>query len=624
MPGAHENQIAFAQDVYEIIRSDHDTSKVTVLSGRCGLGKSALTRALISYFAIGDGYIDRGKNAVGLIVITNTLSGLTQYEKPIYRGTSLEQHSHYLTSIRSDDRRSSIMNQLHRSTYYPIVTLTSQRWADMSPELREMLFKYEYGKKNVRRIVLFDEKPVFDSVVPLTVKHFNDIDTIIYSTITEGYERDYLTKQYRLFSQSIRKLLEKTERQNNDLENNIVRDYWMPSKNPEIKPLPIQFFDLIKKYKSKFMEHDIDIMKRIHHLNDLMVDGAFITINQRQRGTDYGTYFELYKDNIDQFYLDDDSAKFFILDGTSANDPDYKRTYMRIVEFDKYNIQLPLKIYHNNVNTSKSNMLKREDDLIEPIKEAIKKHTDPDNPMLLITYNKVESKFLDMPDVSVEHFGGLSGSNAYRNTKLMSYVGVNRYNEFQYFIKYIGRNPKIFEAFKSQKDFGKYVKCFIQDKMRTNDNGGFYYKDFHDLMIDSLMSEFEQDIFRLAIRDYNNTDDVVVHTYWNHNVMGDLIEKVMNRFESLGVESHILHTPIELDIAKINSRRTSDDTMTIPQKILDWYAKQPRRKTFKLKSMLDELEITSKQFNSAKQNKAIKYLFNDIKTDRKGIYTISK
>ena len=164
MPGAHENQIAFARDAYEIIRTDQDMSKVTVLSGRCGLGKSALTRALISYFTVGDGYIDRGKNAMGLIVITNTLSGLTQYEKPIHRESGIE-HSHYLTSIRSDDRRTSTMNQSYKSTHYPIVTLTSQRWADMSLELRE--------------------KPIFDCVVPLTVKHFNDIDTIIYSSMAE-------------------------------------------------------------------------------------------------------------------------------------------------------------------------------------------------------------------------------------------------------------------------------------------------------------------------------------------------------------------------------------------------------------------------------------------------------
>ena len=83
LPSPSPQQEQFAKDVFEIMRHDTDTSKVTVFPARCGIGKSIAIKALINHCIDNSDYgnYDKDiKSVVGLVIITDALERLNEYQ----------------------------------------------------------------------------------------------------------------------------------------------------------------------------------------------------------------------------------------------------------------------------------------------------------------------------------------------------------------------------------------------------------------------------------------------------------------------------------------------------------------------------------------------------------------
>ena len=63
--------------------------------------------------------------------------------------------------------------------------------------------------------------------------------------------------------------------------------------------------------------------------------------------------------------------------------------------------------------------------------------------------------------------------------------------------------------------------------------------------------------------------------------------------------------------------------MTNAQKIIEWCDNQASGKVFKINELLHDTGLSNDTFKDAKKdNKTIKTLFNDMKTDKRGYYKI--
>ena len=148
-----------------------------------------------------------------------------------------------------------------------------------------------------------------------------------------------------------------------------------------------------------------------------------------------------------------------------------------------------------------------------------------------------------------------------------------------------------------------------------------------DVMVRSMLADFEQNIFRLAIRNYLNMDNVQIWTFYNADggIYDALTRAIEERYSQYGVHFEYENSPIELQISKIQDRKPpKGKKMTNAQKIISWCEKQEHGTIFKIKTLLSDIGISNDSFKETrKSNSTIKKMFNEMKTDKQGYYKIS-
>ena len=146
------------------------------------------------------------------------------------------------------------------------------------------------------------------------------------------------------------------------------------------------------------------------------------------------------------------------------------------------------------------------------------------------------------------------------------------------------------------------------------------------VMLRCMLADFEQNIFRLAIRNYSNTENVHIWTFYNSNdsLYSELSSMIEKRYKPYGTIFEYEDTPEELQIEKIKDRKPPEGKkMTNAQKIIEWCDKQESGKVFKLNELLQDTGMNNDSFKSTrKDNQTIKKLFDDMKTDKRGYYMI--
>lgn len=95
-------------------------------------------------------------------------------------------------------------------------------------------------------------------------------------------------------------------------------------------------------------------------------------------------------------------------------------------------------------------------------------------------------------------------------------------------------------------------------------------------------------------------------------------------FSASSIGSRSEDKPEELKIEEIKSRKPPNGKkMTNAQKIIEWCDNQESGKVFKINELLHDTGLNRDIFkNIKKDNKTIKNLFNDMKTDKRGYYQI--
>lgn len=619
-------QVEFTKDMFHLIAEDTDTEKITVIPARCGIGKSITVAALISYFCLDDAYLYREQNSVGLIVVTDNLERLSDYQndpahpKSIWSdGIKKSKIERFSTFISSDDSKTA-MEQLVQSQYKPIVLLTTQRYFSMSDEQRDMLFEYYYDnmvirQKLKREIVIFDEKPYFYETKQITSRCINDCLTALQEGIPECLEnrtdKDWLLQEGRASRNRIERLLrEKEKTEDGD------RFFWKDVYSTNLTSNDEQFFELLNKHKATITKAFPNAITDFRSLKKLMTEGAFFTTQRKSAGQEYKTYFELIQDNRDKFYLGQNKAKFFVLDATSDIDPDYKVDYVNMIDCTKYNIPLNLKIYFMDVSTSKSKLVNRMDSLkhIEAIAEALNAQLhDAQSDRLLVTYKSIAGSFQSCSD-DAGYFGKFRGTNKFIRYSNLAHVGNNRFADFTYFVKFLVQHPQVLKYLQTLDETKS--RNFIRGATKLS-KGKFDSGALHEIMCNSILVDFEQNIFRTSIRSFQNGNKVHIYVFWNCEMFERLNELIQQRYEQYGVEFEFMGVPPSIDRLNTECRKPKNNKATKPQKAIRYLESVHR---FTAKELKTHLGFSSQDFRDVKRNPTVRNLLSRFAPVGKGVY----
>ena len=188
---------------------------------------------------------------------------------------------------------------------------------------------------------------------------------------------------------------------------------------------------------------------------------------------------------------------------------------MEIVDGKKYNNSLSMNITNVNIPTSKTtlcNSRKQSIKITDIIKKYIKNHIvdgiGKQRKVLIVTYKSLCNRFSSDFNY-VGYFGNLKGFNDYKDIYKMAHIGMNRYSPMAYFYIYCGCHMDKYKELSkmSKKKSLEYLTNLVQKQECQ--------EFLNDVMIRCILADFEQNIFRLAIRNYGNEDNVHIWAFYN-------------------------------------------------------------------------------------------------------------
>lgn len=631
-----EKQKQFFKETFEIIMHNRDTSKVTCFADRPGIGKSTLIKALM-HCCIGYDVFKGQYEPIGLIIITDSMKRLECLSDGKKDSIEAEQcwgelfeewgiKCHYrefekkVIVLKSDV---PFLEQLQKQHYKPIVLMSTQRYFMLSKKIRDQLFTFNhYGNVIKRNIAIFDECPYFSETVQINSYNLAMIESALLEGLSDDIkDKEFVTREFSVFKNRLTEEMAQNEKK---LKNSDVSLYWKDERYSTITPNDKLFFKVIEDNIETLIQKYNAITKDLECLKKMAENGAIFYRFKKKKDNNYERSFVLVKDNREAFYLGQDK-KFFVFDATADIDPRYDLDYVEIITGKEYNKPLNMTITNVNVPTSKTTLCNRDSiKLTNFIKEYIKNNVvcgfGKQSKVLIVTYKNLCNRFNSEFDY-VGYFGNLKGFNDYKDILKMTHIGLNRYSPMAYFYIYCGCHMDKYREL-SEMSTEESLK-FLTELAQNQKSQDF----LNDIMVRSMLADFEQNIFRLAIRNYGNTDNVQVWTFYNSSagIYRSLSNAIEDRYKEYGVVFEYEDTPNELKIEKIKDRKPPEGKeKTNAQKVIEWKSKQPKEKVFKIKELLKDTGLTYDSFKKVlKNNLVLKKEFELMKTNRKGYYKTS-
>ena len=635
-----EKQIQFFKDAFEIVTNNKDTNKVTCFSSRCGIGKSTFIHTFM-HCCIGNFLFEGRHEPQGLVVITDSIKRLEElsnsdrnrYEMQKCWGEIFEEwgvlENHYkkfeknVIVLKSDE---PFKNQLIKQHYRPIVLLSTQRYFMMSDSTREQLFSFTYNGKPMKRdIVIFDECPHFSETVTIGSANLSNIERALYDGLSdEVSDKEFVIREYKVFKD---RLLDQMDEKEKLSKESNVTIYWNDERYCSITPNDDLLFKVLGDNMESLTKQYNGIWKDMMCLKKIAQYGAIFNSVKKKHGN-YERSFVLLLDNRDYFYLGK-NKKFFVFDATADIDPRYDLDYVEVISGDKYNKPLNMTITNVKMSTSKNvlcNNSKKSiattNAIIKYLKDKLKYGIGKQRDILLVAYCDIVRRF-QKDFRNVGYFGNLKGFNDYNDLYRMGHIGMNRFPNMAYFFIYCSGHMDIYRGLMSMSE-EESMQFF--DELSKNHNKE-YEGIINQIMLRCMLADFEQNIFRLAIRNYSNVEHVHVWTFYKSDdkVYQELSTMIEERYKPYGVNFEYEDEPDELKVEKVKSRKPPEGKkMTNAQKIINWREQLSPGTEYKVQTLLKETGLNDKQFQKAKSNNEVlaKILESD-KTDKKGYYKVS-
>lgn len=634
-----EKQMKFFKDTFEIVTQNRDSNKVTCFSPRCGIGKSTFIHTFM-HCCIGDYLYGKRHEPQGLVVITDSIKRLEELSNSnkdmieaekfwgeIFMEWGINHHyKEFEKNVIVLKSNEPFKEQLIKQHYRPIVLLSTQRYFMLTDSVREQLFSFTYdGKPMKRDIVIFDECPQFAETITINSVNLTKIESALYEGLSdEVSDKEFVIREYKAFKD---RLLDQMDEKEKLVKDSNVMIYWRDERYSSITPNDTLLFKVLSENMEALTKQYNCIMKDMLCLQEIAKNGAIFSSVKKKHGN-YERCFVLVKDNREYFYLGEDK-KFFVFDATADIDPRYDVDYTEIVSGEKYNKLLNMLITNVKISTSKNvlckggkNSNKNINTIIDYLQKKLKHGIGKQREILIVVYSDLIKRFMKEFN-NIAYFGNLKGFNDYKDFYKMAHVGMNRFPNMAYFYIYCGCHMEIYRELMELSE-EESLKFF--DALSKNHNKEYEYI-ITQVMLRCMLADFEQNIFRLAIRNYTNTENVHIWTFYNteDTLYAELSAMIEKRYKPYGAVFEYEDTPGQLKVEKVKDRKPPNGKqMTNAQKIISWREQLLPGAEYKVQTLLKETGLTDKQFQKAKSNNEVlaKLLETD-KTDKKGYYKVS-
>lgn len=393
------------------------------------------------------------------------------------------------------------------------------------------------------------------------------------------------------------KAFDKPVKEYEQLNNKGKLELWHYQADETISENDEQFIRFINQYRLKLQKYNIESYKNILAIIQIVYEGAIFTSCKLSKSQEqkYENYFTVLVDNKNKIINSD--AKVYVLDGTADISPDYRVSYVNLINCSNFSLPLyKLTINCVNISTSRRRFDKPDKhkyiDCIATYIQSLPNKTDA-----IFTYQKIEpmlKKYFD----NVNHFNNIKGKNDYRDKTNIVQIGLNRYSDLAYQLQ-AGYNT--LEKYHNKKVTIAAAKSKIDDVVNN-----------------TILANIEQNLYRTKIRNANNTDLVTYTILFNTNQYKHLIELLKARYGSYGATINVIDTPKE--IKEFNLMKRNSKNKTAFQKFTEWHKMQTRTRLMKSKDIRNEIDLTTEQFKDLMKNDIVKQVI--ISADKKGWYYI--
>lgn len=598
----NNQQKDFAYKISKLIFGEIINKKVNLVPAKCGFGKSVLIKCAMKTLA--DNLITEFSthHNEGAIIITDKITKLEEF-KIFIDGTIENKKGHKAYLLKYTERLPyeteeeyylNIYKQRKEQKNCPILLLSSQRLSILNEKIEKYeTWNNENDKKEYKRAVkIIDEKPEIFDIVDIDNNFMASIIDSIENIKIKDIEKDNINKSYlRMEINEINSMIIKLS--NSMCERQL--DIYYPEKGSTLTKNDIKFFQLCNTYLSEYTNNKINYLKKL-----LVDEGGLYSNNIDQKGKNKRYFKTLGLKKIES------EVKTIIFDATSYYDMSYfnynRYQFININDERKFD---NLFIHNIPINMAKWAITKDGCKKLITCANYLKGSFGNREDIFLVTYKSIKD-ILDKQlgnelnlvkyEGNIPSFGMTKGKNNWNECTTMIHLGFNRMREIEYIARYLSLmlEEDVKEFFEQMQNLKKKEKML--DKLKL-ERGSFKSDSLQKYLILSLLVDFEQEIFRTKIRDFNNTT-TPVHIYV-FNMYYDMITRVERRF---GIEIIQEEKPIEFIESEIIDRRTKDGKETNPQKIINWINNTWNGEKIKTKDMLNEIGISQRQFDKSKEN----------------------
>ena len=605
----------------DIAKNDKDTAdKVSVLPLMCGSGKStALTMYIMNAIIriecaqlrakdIREGLITESfLSAVakdedereyfttvgeseydGILIVTDSKERLHKIWNPSPDNKYIDEGIRRFTEEYRENWVSIITEENYieedkKQYYSPILCITTQRYFGWSEkEIRSHLVWGDENGKHRRSLIIFDEQPFLNEVRDISVDTINNIDTALRNCLDNEVpveEKTWCCQQWSLFRDWFFDLLSHYEYDFEGLDTL----YYEPDKH-SITEDDDKFFDIIEKYRTKIRARDNDAYNSLYTVSQFMNSWSVFSHRDIDTG-EYSNKFTVFVDNREK--VTNLGAKVIVLDGTGDISSMYigQADYIDIRNGENYLRPLSyLSIAIGDLGTSKEDFRKRNNDIAKTVLAYLDQQGYKKKDVVFFTYKGKESKFQARVDgkliKNVAHFGDIRGKNDFTSENAFAQVGINRMQPVHYLVHVLGRNDDMRQDVARREPDSMYeqIEAIYQDDR------------YIEFMTSHILADIDQCMFRSAIRNSDNTKDVVYYLFYKLYRYPKLRTAIENRYKTqLGASIEYIK---EKDI--IEAANTGKAAWRIRQWLAGWDGELIKQKT-----ILSQLKMSRSTFNTA-------------------------
>ena len=595
----------FARWLNNHLATSTDTNTVDLIPAPCGIGKSYSMTVQISEAL--------RKHSGGIILVTDEIERMHQYVK------AKDKQSYLSDYIQRNRDRILIYEaanaKIDRDKLYkrPILIMSTQRYFNLSRDAVIDLTDTYIPKRHV----FIDERAPLAETIRIDLGVLNDIDTILNQRLDNtATEKEWLIQQWRNLRTRYDGYMQKYENSHNDYELKL----WHVDTDNHATTDDDRFIHLIfQTYGEKLRRGDNDFFKKIKAVLQMVTEGALFISRRKpnsKSSNEYCNFFLVTLDHRD--LLLDIGSKTVILDGTGELDPVYNAWYINRVDCAEFQRDLScLTINIVDVNTSR-NAIAKSPEANKKLKAIIEYAQTLPKVDAVFTYGygkageisdtkTVEREFHNA-GFATGHFGALKGSNKYKDLTDIVQVGLNRIPDEYYFAMAIHN----------------IANRYPPDKV--NYGAVNFGHAARRIMIQSILADLEQNIYRGAIRNADNTKQQVYTLIYkakpqidkdgkDNNELSELTEEIKERYQSMGATVNIYDTPSTILKLKTTERKAKAGNKTIPQRVLSCLSTIDEGMVFTSGDIMEWCRISKDQFDNAKKNKTVKAWLKEHRRD---------